>query len=330
MSQDTFSQAISDVEISPEQGDFIELIADEICHEHKMPTWLALGAGHVGLPSIPVTIRMLTCLDEILFPCFRSSPCTCQSTADRVVHSNLRWLWESLTEQVARAIPFRWLGDFARSRGVAPCEDVQAETARIVKAFIGQIPAIRSKLMSDVEAAYRGDPAAKSFAEVILSYPGLRAITVHRVAHELHSLDVPLIPRIMSEYVHSSTGIDIHPGARIGHSFFIDHGTGTVIGETSEIGDHVKLYQGVTLGARSFPIDDNGVLVKGIKRHPTIGNDVVIYSGATILGGDVVIGDHSIVGGNVWLTESVDPYSFVVQEHHQMVRVTTRSQDDVP
>lgn len=201
--------------------------------------------------------------------------------------------------------------------------------------------------MLDVEAAYQGDPAAPSFAEVILSYPGLRAITVHRIAHELYRLGVPLLPRIMSEYIHSRTGIDIHPGARIGTSFFVDHGTGVVIGETTEIGDQVKLFQGVTLGARSVPLDESGGAFKGTRRHPTIGSGVIIYAGATVLGGEVFVGDHSvigagatimgpgstgeltigehsIIGGNVWLTESVEPHSFVFQEHHQLVRVTTR------
>ncbi|MBI3911568.1 MAG: serine acetyltransferase [Armatimonadetes bacterium] len=162
-------------------------------------------------------------------------------------------------------------------------------------------------LKLDVVAAYRGDPAALSYEEVILSYPVIRAITTHRVAHELYRLDVPIIPRQMNEWVHHRTGIDIHPGATIGQSFFIDHGTGVVIGETTEIGDRVKIYQGVTLGARSFPLDEHGMPIKGRKRHPTIEDDVVIYPGATILGGDTVIGRASVVGSNTWITRSVPP-----------------------
>jgi serine O-acetyltransferase len=161
--------------------------------------------------------------------------------------------------------------------------------------------------MGDINAAYAGDPAAKSTDEVILSYPCVLAIATYRLAHELYHKGVPFIPRIMSEHAHSKTGIDIHPGAKIGRNFFIDHGTGVVIGETAEIGDNVKIYQGVTLGALSFPRDENGAIIKGKKRHPTVGNHVIIYSGATILGGQTVIGDHVIVGGNVWLTSSVPP-----------------------
>ena len=163
----------------------------------------------------------------------------------------------------------------------------------------------------DIQAAYNGDPAARGQEEIILSYPGFEAVMVYRLAHELYVLGVPTIPRIMTEYAHTNTGIDIHPGATIGKSFFIDHGTGVVIGETCTIGDRVKMYQGVTLGARSFALDEDGNPVKGIKRHPDIGNDVVIYSGATVLGGDTKIGDRSVIGGNVWLTRSVAPDSKV-------------------
>jgi len=175
----------------------------------------------------------------------------------------------------------------------------------VVKELLEKLPEIRSMLSSDIEAAYSGDPAAVSTEEVILSYPCVLAITTYRIAHELYLSGVPLIPRIMSEHIHSQTGIDIHPGAKIGKSFFIDHGTGVVIGETAEIGDNVKLYQGVTLGALSFPKDEKGNIIKGRKRHPTIGNNVVIYSGATLLGAETVIGDNVIIGGNVWITSSV-------------------------
>ena len=160
-------------------------------------------------------------------------------------------------------------------------------------------------LSGDIEAAYSGDPAAVSTEEVILSYPCVLAITTYRIAHELYIRCIPLIPRIMSEQMHSLTGIDIHPGAKIGKNFFIDHGTGVVIGETAEIGNNVKLYQGVTLGALSFPKDEKGNIIKGRKRHPTIGNNVVIYSGATLLGPDAVIGDNVVIGGNVWITGPV-------------------------
>ena len=171
--------------------------------------------------------------------------------------------------------------------------------------FFRRIPQVRALVQTDLQAAYDGDPAAVGKEEVIFSYPGLFAITVYRLAHVLHELGVPLIPRMMTEHAHSVTGIDIHPGATIGKYFFIDHGTGVVIGETCIIGERVKLYQGVTLGAKSFAMDDDGNPVKGVHRHPRVGNNVVIYAGATILGGDTCIGDDSTIGGSVWLTHSV-------------------------
>ena len=184
--------------------------------------------------------------------------------------------------------------------------------AEIVADFVKTIPAVKKLVESDVEAAYEGDPAAMSRMEVVMAYPGLYAVTVHRLAHELYKLKVPVIPRIMSELAHSKTGIDIHPGATIGERFFIDHGTGVVIGETCVIGRNVKLYQGVTLGAKSFAKDpDTGALVKGIKRHPNVEDNVVIYAGATILGGDTTIGHDSEIGGSVWLISSVPPNSRV-------------------
>ncbi len=184
----------------------------------------------------------------------------------------------------------------------------------LAEAYLARIPAVAETLLTDVEAAYEGDPAARSRTEVMLTYPAFEAISIYRLAHELYDLGVPMIPRIMTESAHRHTGIDIHPGAKIGPQFFIDHGTGVVIGETCTIGRHVKLYQGVTLGAKSFELDENGNPVKGIKRHPDIGNDVVIYSGATILGGGTVIGDGCVIGGNVWLTRSLPAGETVVYE----------------
>ena len=174
-----------------------------------------------------------------------------------------------------------------------------------VESFLASLPELCETLRTDIRAAYLGDPAAKNIAEILLAYPSFEVISIFRVAHRLFELNIPMLPRMMTEYAHHLTGIDIHPGATIGDYFFIDHGTGVVIGETTVIGHHVKLYQGVTLGAKSFSTDENGNPVKGIHRHPRIGNHVVIYSGATILGGDTVIGDHSVIGGNVWLTHSV-------------------------
>lgn len=189
------------------------------------------------------------------------------------------------------------------------CEDRAKD---LTEKFIERLPDLRRLLAFDAKAAYIGDPAAKSIAETIFCYPSIMAMTYHRIAHELYTLGVPLIPRIISEMAHSRTGIDIHPGARIGEYFFIDHGTGTVIGETCVIGNNVRIYQGVTLGAKSFPLDDNGNPIKDIPRHPVVEDDVIIYSGATVLG-RIVIGKGSEIGGNVWITEPVPPGTKVIQ-----------------
>ena len=190
---------------------------------------------------------------------------------------------------------------------LCPGRDAKA----IVDDFVAALPEVRRLVDTDVQAAYDGDPAATSRMEVVMAYPGLYAVTIHRLAHVLYKLKVPIIPRVMSELAHSKTGIDIHPGATIGERFFIDHGTGVVIGETTIIGRNVRLYQGVTLGGLSFDKDANGALVKGLKRHPNIEDNVVIYANATILGGDTTIGHDSEIGGNVWIKESVPPYSRV-------------------
>ena len=189
-------------------------------------------------------------------------------------------------------------------RTVDPTLSDPEETAY---SYLEELPEIKRILQTDIRAAYEGDPAARNYEEVMLSYPAFEAISIFRLAHLLFERNIPLLPRMMTEHAHRLTGVDIHPGATIGSHFFIDHATGVVIGETTTIGDHVKLYQGVTLGARSFDLDDDGNPVKGVKRHPDIGSNVVIYAGATILGGDTVIGDGCVIGGNVWLTHSVEP-----------------------
>ncbi|MBO5793053.1 MAG: serine acetyltransferase [Lentisphaeria bacterium] len=204
--------------------------------------------------------------------------------------------FDELASQICRA--------FHRSGNSACCCDDGARCEEAAFMLLEQLPAIREMLKEDVKAAYVGDPAATSCDEVILSYPGLKAIAIQRLAHVLYEAKIPFIPRMMTEYAHSATGIDIHPGATIGKGFFIDHGTGVVIGETAVLGEKVRIYQGVTLGAVSFPKDACGALIKGQKRHPTIGNNVIIYSGASVLG-DIMIGDNSVIGGNVWLTESL-------------------------
>lgn len=191
------------------------------------------------------------------------------------------------------------------------CTKCRDRANEITVKLLESLPEIREQLHKDIQAAFDGDPAAVTKEEILLSYPSIEAISVYRLAHVLYINEVPIIPRIMSEYAHQRTGIDIHPGATIGDYFFIDHGTGVVIGETCTIGKNVKIYQGVTLGAKSFPLDEQGNPIKGVKRHPDIGDNVVIYAGATILGGDTSIGHDSVIGGNVWLTHSVPPHSKV-------------------
>lgn len=192
----------------------------------------------------------------------------------------------------------------------------EKEAQTIVEKYFDRFPAIKELLETDIEAAYRNDPAAQSKREIMLTYPSFEMMSIHRLAHELYLLEVPVLPRMMSEFGHSLTGIDIHPGSQIGSHFFIDHGTGTVIGETAEIGEHVTLYQGVTLGVRSFDKNPDGSLKKGGKRHPNLGDNVTVYANATILGGDTTIGDYSVIGANVWLTESVPDYSLATYQPH--------------
>jgi len=235
-----------------------------------------------------------------IFPGYRGRTRLAKSHVRNFLSKTLDSVYFRLVDEVEKSLKFA-------CRRVKECpEDVCRKRAQaVVKELLEKIPDIRALLSGDIQAAYDGDPAAKSTDEVILSYPCVLAIATYRIAHELYVRGVPIIPRIMTEYAHSQTGIDIHPGAKIGKNFFIDHGTGVVIGETTEIGDNVKIYQGVTLGALSFPKDERGKIIKGRKRHPTVGNNVVIYSGATILGGETIIGDNAVIGGNAWITSPV-------------------------
>jgi len=259
-------------------------------------------------------LEALHCFQDVVFPGRMTTELDDDRDIEAFIQERMARGHRLLTREIARALPFRWKGAYAVGKGeTEPVDDIREAAVLAANLFVAQLPEIRRLLIKDVEAAYLGDPAARTYAEIMLSYPGLSAITTHRIAHELCKLEVPLIPRMMSEHAHSDTGIDIHPGATIGESFFIDHGTGVVIGETTEIGDNVKLYQGVTLGARSFPLDADGNPVKEIKRHPTLEDNVIVYAGATILGGDVVIGKGAVIGSNVWLLESVPPGSTVTQ-----------------
>ena len=261
-------------------------------------------------PEIQQVIEALRLLSDVLFP---GKHLPEPDDINAFFTNQLSAAAEILTEEVEKALPIRWLGAADLHENRPPIEDLPAEAEAVVRQFIATIPDIRASLVNDVVAAYNGDPAALSYAEVKLAYPGLVAITSHRIAHELYKLEVPLIPRIMSEHTHSITGIDIHPGASIGRGFFIDHGTGVVIGETCHIGNNVKLYQGVTLGAKSFPLDEHGRPIKHIQRHPTVEDDVVIYANSTILGGETVIGQGTTVAGNVFLMQSTPPGSLVTR-----------------
>ncbi len=271
--------------------------------------------NHIGsapLPSKDAAARILGTLFEILYPGYFGEQELTDPNVRYVVGHRIAELYDLLTEQVYRAIKHecRRLGSV--------CTHCRLRSEDVAIDFLRGLPALRELLAEGIAAGYEGDPAAKSYGEMIFSYPGIFAITVYRVAHGLLTLGVPLLPRMMTEYAHGITGIDIHPGAAIGRRFFIDHGTGVVIGETTRIGDDVQLYQGVTLGAMA-PKDERGQHLRGRQRHPTIEDRVTIYSGATILGGDTVIGHDSVIGGNVWLTESVPPGTKVFIEGPELV-----------
>jgi len=262
-----------------------------------------LGINFIDASNLPVRSKILEVLEllfEVLFPGYTGKRTVTKSNVNFIVGDILSQVYAELSEQVERAYRYQ-----CRMRKCDGC-DCRTMAQTVTEHLLSQMPKIRQMLKGDVGAAFDGDPAAKSYEEIVISYPCITAIATYRIAHELYLKQVPLIPRIMSECAHAKTGIDIHPGATIGKNFFIDHGTGVVIGETSIIGNNVKIYQGVTLGALSFPKDERGRIIKSGKRHPTIEDGVTIYAEATILG-DVVIGKGAIVGGNVWIKESVPP-----------------------
>lgn len=250
---------------------------------------IASSECDILLPNRKEVVDFIKDLQSLLFPGYFKSRSVTQEGLSGL--SLLRKIENELITLIEKASRFR-------------CDAPDAKTS--AKAFLEKLPHIKFLLIKDIEALYQGDPAAKSREEVLLCYPGFYAISIYRLAHELYSLKVPLLPRIMTEYAHEKTGVDIHAGATIGEYFFIDHGTGIVVGETCVIGDHVKLYQGVTLGAKSFELDENGHPIKDLKRHPNIGNNVIIYANATILGGNTTVGDGCVIGASVWLTRSVE------------------------
>jgi serine O-acetyltransferase len=261
-----------------------------------------------ALPNRRAVIEALNHLKPVIYMGFYSTRLLTRGNLRYAISEQLHPAYEILVEQIGRAMNY----EQACHRPTGTREPGWAEM--VVMRLFAKLPELRTLLNEDVLAAFTGDPAAKSVEEIIFSYPAIQAITTHRIAHELYREEVPMIPRMLSEHAHGKTGIDIHPGAQIGRSFFIDHGTGVVIGETCVIGNNVKLYQGVTLGALSLPRDHEGMLIRHRKRHPTIEDNVTIYSGATILGGETVIGKGSVIGGNVWLVESVPPHSKVVYD----------------
>ena len=270
--------------------------------------------GHCPLPNLATVIDIAEDLKEVIFPGYRRRQNLHMGNVAYHVGDLVDSLHDSLTEQFARAL--RHEHDVRNNVSCGAGSEVDFDALGEAKAmqFLGTLLRVRELLASDVQAAYDGDPAATCLDEIIFCYPGLEAITVQRLAHELYVLQVPMIPRMMTEWAHSRTGIDIHPGANIGPSFFIDHGTGVVIGETTDIAENVKLYQGVTLGALSFPRDAQGNIIRGKKRHPTIEAGVVIYANATVLGGDTVIGAGSAIGASVSLTKSIPPNTIVTVE----------------
>ncbi|MHC4570493.1 MAG: serine O-acetyltransferase EpsC [Planctomycetota bacterium] len=275
----------------------IEDLVSEITRTYKGDS----GINFIDASNLPVRDKILEILDlltELLFPGYTGKRTVTKSNLRYVVIDILCHIYTELCEQIERAYKYRCR--------MEKCDtgDCRKMAEDATQHLLTQMPKIRELLKGDVGAAFDGDPAAKSYEEIVISYPCIIAIATYRIAHELYVQEVPLIPRIMTECAHAKTGIDIHPGAKMGNNFFIDHGTGVVVGETTIIGDNVKIYQGTTLGALSFPKDERGRIIKGGKRHPTIEDNVTIYAEATILG-DVVIGKGAVIGGNVWLKESV-------------------------
>lgn len=258
------------------------------------------------LPSREALVQVLDGLSSVLFPTHYGRPNLTDESIDYFVGNTLNTTLNVLVSQVRRGLLF------GSDQATLSDADLNQKALRITRDFSAELPAIRGVLVSDLQAAFQGDPAATSISEVLLCYPGVMAIIYYRLAHTLYRLGSPFLARIISDIAHSLTGIDIHPAAKIGGSFFIDHGTGVVIGETAIIGQHVRLYQHVTLGAKRFPTDEEGVLIKGNARHPIVEDDVVIYAGATVLG-RITIGRGSTIGGNVWLTQSVPQDSNISQ-----------------
>ncbi len=287
-------------------------LVDSLLHSYSEIGGINRLSDTESLPSKRTIEELCREMLQLLFPGYLEESPIAAEELEMITSERIDQLIETLHHEIAKCIRFR---DGEES---ACADSVRSSARNLVCKFIEDFPKIRRLLWTDVQAAYDGDPAAQNFDEIILAYPCIEAIAIQRCAHSLYALDVPLIPRIMTEYAHNLTGIDIHPGAQIGSHFFIDHGTGVVIGETCRIGDHVKLYHGVTLGAKNFPKDENGRVVKGNKRHPDVESNVVIYPHATVLGGETVIGENTTIGANVFLMESIPANSFVNTEGERL------------
>lgn len=281
----------------------IESCSDNECYTH---------IDYDPIPSNLSVVEIINRFKEILFPGYFSIGKVHPANLKYNMGQTVSILFDILSEQITNSIRHECL------RYDNDCTDCGMRGQEVAIDVLESVPAIRKVLAADVKATYGGDPAARSHDEIIFSYPGIFAITVQRVAHKIFNHDVPLLPRVMTEHAHNITGIDIHPGARIGEGFVIDHGTGVVIGETAEIGKRVRIYQGVTIGALSLP-QEAGEQFRGKKRHPTIEDEVIIYSGATILGGETVIGTRSVIGGNVWITKSIPPDTKVLMEEPKLI-----------
>jgi serine O-acetyltransferase len=308
---DKHTRHLNHENFTPDEIDsgLFETIVKKLCEKNDNATRFIQNEMQChSLPSLDVIVGIIEDLRSILFPGYFGNSALSTGTLHFYIGSTLDRVFRTMKEQIKRGLCFVCEGKLDLAR----CTEYDEQALTITKSFLSRLPFVREVLVTDVKAHYESDPAATNTYETIFCYPGVYAITNYRLAHELYVFGVPLIPRIITEHAHSITGVDIHPGAVIGESFFIDHGTGVVIGETCIIGKNVKIYQGVTLGAKSFPLDDQGKPIKGINRHPIVEDDVIIYSGATILG-RVTIGKGSVIGGNVWLTHSVAPGSRITQ-----------------
>jgi serine O-acetyltransferase len=288
----------------------LDVLVKNLCNPKSYEDVYHISHHGISMPSSESLAAILEFIRSIIFPGFYLNSDLRPDTMPYYMGSTIDRVFTEFTEQIKRGFCFS-CGDNENAK-VHVCEDCVEKSRVKTRAFLSKLPSIRKMLSADAMAAFTGDPAAHGIGETVFCYPSVFAMTNHRIAHELYNLEVPLIPRMISEMAHSRTGIDIHPGASIGESFFIDHGTGTVIGETSIIGKNVRIYQGVTLGAKSFPIDLSGNLIKGIPRHPIVEDNVVIYSGATILG-RIRIGEGAEIGGNVWVTRDVPAGARIVQ-----------------